>query len=109
MQNYPAGGLKPEDVCDFCLGVVNCDLTVRGESFETFCEFELFAFGGEDGAVEKCGLSGLVDVEEGVIFTDCVVLRGSCEDIDECVDEDVIDLWSLDGLISLPFERSEHR
>jgi hypothetical protein len=65
----------------------------------------LFAFGGERGTCEEGCLSGFVDVEKRMIISNCFFLRRVGEDVDELVDEDGVDFWTLNVLISFSFER----
>lgn len=52
-------------------------------------------------------MSGFIDVEKGMIVSNCFCLGRLCEDIDELVDEDGVDFWALNAIISFPFEREQ--
>jgi hypothetical protein len=44
-------------------------------------------------------------VEKRMIVSNCFFLRRLGEDVDELVDEDGVDFWPLNVLISFSFER----
>ena len=105
MENDACGGFKAKDIRLLSFWTDESEMTLRNESFQTFCEFELFSFGGERGTCEEGCLSGFVDVEKRMIVSDRFFLRRLREDVYELVDEDGVDFWTLNVLISFSFER----